>query len=375
MKPLIQLLSAELKSIESLLDSELQEESDRMAIREKNARLLEIMLENPELPLREVDARLSSEFGTASGAEVLVQLLESRLKDTEERVRLCRKMRSTAVSLLRLIQETSDNPAKDYDNVAWIALRHFFPQTSVFKERRFEGKLLLLALCRSPLTTRESTNPEAAQILSRISSVAKRGSYYLCRETARRIVFTAGQFYGLTRRRTAREKVETILQDMEISRDVDDLRATLFIVQRDLSELKDGFETELSEATLKFIHNFFSELNSPQSSHLLDTVAQTQHLIRQRAAEGKKLPSELKVIPMVLDLLLNALRSHGLEPIEQVGNVKKVSREALAEYEFMGSEYPTADAVRVVVRTPGWRVGSVVISKPRVQQVAEKSHR
>jgi hypothetical protein len=212
------------------------------------------------------------------------------------------------------------------------------------------------------------------QILSRLGSVARRGSYKLCREAARRIVFTLGQFYGLARRQTTQEKVAAILEDMEISRDVDDLRATLFIVQRDLSELKDDFDAELKGATSNFIQSFLAGLNSPQSGHLLDSVAQTRQLIRQHYSEKKKLPPELRVIPMVLDLFLNTLRTHGLEPIEEIGETKEIRREVLSEYEFMGAGFPATDAVRVVIQTPGWRVGQVVISKPRVQQVVE-THR
>jgi molecular chaperone GrpE (heat shock protein) len=365
MNPLIQVLGAELGGIESLLDNELQEAAERIAIREKNARFLEIILETPEMPPRELNARLSAEFGPGSRGDVLQQFRDSKINTPQERLRVVEVMRSTASSLLRMLDGTSPELSKDYDKVAKIVL------SRVFKERRVEGKLLLMAICRSRNADSADSIGEASLFVSRLGSVATQGSYKLCREAARRIVYALGQFYGLAKRQTTREKVEAILEDMEISRDVDDLRATLFIVQRELSELKDGFEAEFKDATSNYVQNFFSALNSPQSSHLLDTVAQTQQLIREQSSKGWDIPSELRVIPMVLDVFLNALRSYGLEPIEQVGGVKEVSHKALSEYEFMGSQYPTSPRVRIVIRTPGWRVGSKVISKPRAQEMGE----
>ncbi len=361
-----QLLSAELENIESLLGSELQEAVDRISVREKNARFLEIVLESPEMSPRELNKLLSSEFGPSSRVDVLQQFRDSKINTPQDRVRLVEKICATADSLLRLIEGRADDAAKDFDTVAKITL------SRLFRERTIEGKLLLMAICRPQVIGKGDLSPETKSILSRLSKVAKQGSYKLCRETGRRLAYEVGQFYGLVRRQTHQEKVEAVLQDMVISRDVDDLLSSLFIVQKELSGLKDAFNVELEEAASNYVKNFFSGLNSPQNSHLLDTVAQTQQLIHERMAQGWDLPSELRVIPMVLELLLKALRHQGLEQIEQVGKIKLIPQDALSEYEFMGSQYPNTGKVQIVVRTPGWRMGSTIIAKPRVQEVSNE---
>jgi hypothetical protein len=79
---------------------------------------------------------------------------------------------------------------------------------------------------------------------------------------------------------------------------------------------------------------------------------------------------ELQVIPTIIRVFINFLRAEGVFPIEVVGTTKELQGSEILEYEFLGNSKPKADEhVSVVIRTPGWKFGDTVISRPRAEEL------
>lgn len=356
-------LLEELTDVESLLQQELAEEEDKILARENNYRFLRLLIEQPELAPHEYRKSLLNKYGVSADVDVSEQLRANDLYSIGKRSRLSQIMKGIGTKTYNLIMGQSSDSPSDYDDIAKIVLSKFF------RERMVEGKLFLISLTLLP-AWQEVSNSVLQSLLEKLKGIASKGSYKLCREAARQLVYVLGIEYGLAKRRTGTERVQAVLEDIEISRDVDDLRASLLIVQRELTRLRDEFQDDVKAQNEEFIIGFFSRMNSPRYGHLLDTIAQTNALIEESQNKWS-IPSELRVVPTVIQMFMNHLRSEGVQPIElleTLGKPKELPKEKLSMYEFIGSkDLIHQEKVTVIVKTPGWKIGETIISKPLIE--------
>lgn len=361
-------LLQEVSEIGGLLQQELAEDENMALARENNYRFLRLLLERPELHPRNYTQVLFERYGEVIDVAVHRQLRANRLYSVEQRARLVDIMQSTGSRTYNLIMGQSTDAFQDYDNVASIVLSRFF------WKRRVEGKLFLITLTLLP-SWQEVVRGNVAlhTLLDTLKSIANKGSYKLCREAGRRLVRTLGVEYGFVERETGVERMQGILEDVDIT-DMDDMRAALLLAQREVEHWREEFQEKVDILHQEFICDFFARMNSARYSYLLDTIAQTDALIAELQDKGWAMEPELQAIPMVIQIFMNMLRAEGVVPLENVGTTKELSRAELSSYEFVGSkDFEAGDRIAVVVKTPGWKVGDVVISKPRVEEVNSSS--
>jgi hypothetical protein len=361
-------LLQELSEIESLLQQELAEDENMALARENNYRFLRLLLEQPELHPRSYARVLFEKHGEVIDTDVQRQLRADRLYSVEQRSRLVDIMESTGNRTHDLIIGQSADGFQDYDNVASIVKSRFF------WKRRIEGKLFLITLTLLPSWQEDMKEHVVLQsLLDKLRAIASRGSYKLCREAGRRLVRTLGVEYGFAERETSAERMQGILEDVDTT-DLDDMRAALLLAQREAEHWRQEFQEKVDNLNQKFVYDFFGRMNSARYSYLLDTIAQTDALIGELQDKGWAMEPKLQAIPMVIQIFMNVLRAERVFPLETVGATKELSRAELFSYEFVGSkDFGPGDKVAVVVRTPGWKVGDVVISKPRVEEINSSS--
>lgn len=349
----------------SLVERSLKDDVEAAQIRENNYYLLKLVLRSPETHPRDYSSTLSREYNVVMGVDPYTQLRADGLTSIERRERFTRIMSEIGANTYRLIMNKSQNPFEDFDGVARIV------RSEGFRLRRIEGKGYLTSLTSLPDWPQNPSYKALNELLNILSNIARKGSYKLCRETGRRLVDIIGEAYGFEKRKTSTERVEAILQDVDsLTQDVDDMRSSLLLVQQEFQHLKEEFDREVEILKQEFIRSFFARMNSARSSHLLDSMAQTEGLIKEIYEKGRRLPRELQAIPLMIQIFMSMLKTEGVTPIETVGEVKKIQAADLSKFEFVGSSgFASSDVISAVVRTPGWQLGQIVISKPRVEEI------
>lgn len=358
-------LLREVSEISEFLQRELEEDSEMTKARENNYHLLHLMLEEPTLSPRDYDNILFSKYGIDRSLEVHGQLRVSNLYSVEKRQRIGRIMKEISQSTYRLLTGRSTDILKDFDDIARIV------RSSFFYERRVEGKIYLIALTSLSSWKDIEHNAYLRSSLATLEAVSKKGSYKLCRETARSLVDVIGTEYGLEKRKTSTERMQDTLADVTTMQDKDDILAALRIAQIRSQHLKEQFEKEVQNRNREFIRDFFARMNSVRQSELLDSIAQTDFLIQKLQEQGWKIKPELQAVPMIIQVLMNFLRNEGIVPIETIGQVRELTGSELSNYEFVGARSPRLeDQVKVVIKTPGWRFDDMIISLPRAEEAS-----
>jgi len=353
----------ELEKSELYLEKELdQEGSSKARIREKNFDFLTLLLEHPEFSPREYEKRIEDY------AAVPKELRWNNLSYPKERKRLADIMKSISNETARLITQNAPDPFPSYDSVAKIILSKYFSR------RRLEGKIYLIALfsCADWATIQ---NEEIQKIKKSLEILARKGSYKLCREVARRIVSHIGVKYGFEKKKSRTEVMQSILEDIEGTKDIDidDYRTTLVMVRKELTDLKEDIELEINTRTSDFLTNFFITMNSARNSYLLDTII---YVSDELSDENSPIQQDFKQCKNTLEILvkifLNFIKLNNVIPIEHVNATIEISTDQLVQYEvenFSYDDYLTNREAKLLalVKTSGWKFNKVVISKPKIE--------
>lgn len=360
-----QSLARETLEFADMFQRELEEDSEMAKARENNYHLFRLVLEQPELHPREYDNLLYDKYGIDRSIDVHKQLKLDGLYSPESRKRLGRIMKEIGTKVYHLLIGGSADAPKDFDDIARIV------RAKQFYERRAEGKTFLIALTSLPAWGLVNQNATLRSSLDTLEAIGQRGSYKLCRVTARRLVDILGTEYGIEKRKTSTERVQDILEDVAFTRDVEDMRATLLIVQRASQDLKEQFESEVNNRNQEFIRDFFARMNSVRHGELLDSVAQTDILIKKMQEQGWKMEPELQAIPTIIQVFMNFLRTEGVTPIETIGEIIELRESQFLSFEVLGAiKFKLGEQAKIIVRTPGWRFGDTVISRPRVEEIS-----
>lgn len=358
-----QLLDQEISEISDLLHRELEENSEKKQARENNYYLSKLIFEQPSLTPENYAKIMYEKHGMVRSSAVHNQLKTYNLYNEERRLRLVRIMKETSGRTYALLTGQSKNAFEDFDEAAKII------RARAFYERKVEGKVFLIAI--SSLINKELQHPINLS-LRNLEDISRKGSYKLCREITRRLIEVIGASYNFEKRKTSTERVRDILEDVEATRDIEDMRATLIIMQKESQHLKEQFELEVKNYNDEFIKSFFTKLNSVRNGELLNSIAQTDHLIQDLKNQGWDMKPELQAIPTIIQIFINFLRSEGIQPIKSIGEILEIEDQELVNYEFVGTPKTSSGKnINVIVRTPGWRFGDIIFSHPRVEEVEQ----
>lgn len=150
-----------------------------------------------------------------------------------------------------------------------------------------------------------------------------------------------------------------------------DLKAALFGLRHELTELSARIQEMQDMAQTDAISAFLTDMNSPASGHLLDNVIHSGQVISRLLSDGwQPEPPELEGVIYSLKMLSDFIVSFGLSPIYDIGARTRITWDDLATISYTGSEFANQQEKKYVeFRTPGWKFRDRVIAKPQAIEV------
>ncbi len=111
-------------------------------------------------------------------------------------------------------------------------------------------------------------------------------------------------------------------------------------------------------------------MNSEGSNNLLDTLAISDHLINTLYQDQWK-PERPEVESIVLSIkgISKAFKNLGLSKMLEIGTKLKLTVSDTKNYNYIGTEFQENEEKTVEVQTPGWKLGDVILSQPRVKEI------
>jgi molecular chaperone GrpE (heat shock protein) len=150
-----------------------------------------------------------------------------------------------------------------------------------------------------------------------------------------------------------------------------DLRAALFGLKQELTELSTRIKDMQENAKTDALAMFLIEMNSPINGHLLDNVVRSGRVINNLLMEGwQPEPPEVEGVVYSLKMLSDYFVQIGLSQIYEIGQTKEITLDDLTVISYSGSEFSRPQERKYVeLRTPGWKYKDRIITKPQAVEV------
>lgn len=324
--------------------------------------LLRAMCKKPEASFSEYSNKVP-EYGN-----VFSELKKNRLGYVNDRQQIVKKIDVVSLEIMKFIVGCQDNIQAGWDNIAKI----IFSKT--FYVRRIEGKLLLIYLTdftkwdnsyKSNLLIRKNIK----EIKKTISFIASHGSYQICTNVAKRIATRIGEEYGVTKKRSRADLAKSALEDLESSNEIEDYKTATLILQKELEIYKEDTEAEIKAKIDNFKIAFFSKMNSPQLSFLLDTVYDlTSQIENPNSQLNLDSSYSTKSIEILSYMFMNLLKDSDVKPIKKIGTTISITQDELEGFRINNYEDDISKKSRILanVTKSGWKYGQLIISKPEI---------
>lgn len=143
-----------------------------------------------------------------------------------------------------------------------------------------------------------------------------------------------------------------------------------------LTDLQDGFDSELETVKNIELTDFFSQLNSEKYGRILDQLLTANDGFATLAQNNYQLPIELNGVRIMVKKLIQFTRDCHIIPILQPGNLLKVKATDIEFYEYLGAPFPDENEEKLVrVISAGWlyQDKEIQISKPILQEVTNNA--
>ena len=210
------------------------------------------------------------------------------------------------------------------------------------------------------------------------------------RKLYQRIIRQSAEYFGFRNKMTVDESLGEMLAEVEaysespndtsgvdksvfvtaLEGEVAGLRATLYGLGHEISELRAQLRESEESTRGTAIAALFGEMNSPINGNLLDNLMQGGFLIANLLQNGWVPQPEIESVPYLLKMFSDYLSRAGVVRIKQVGERETIRLENLPQINYIGSEFTNeGEAKTVEYRTPGWRYGDSVITRPQAIEV------
>ncbi len=148
------------------------------------------------------------------------------------------------------------------------------------------------------------------------------------------------------------------------------MKDALVVVYEQLDSIRDDYLAYQEQGAQEAKKDFFTKLNSEEHNKLLDTLAISNHLLTGLLKSGWKAePTEVQSVVLSIKGILKAFQSLGLSQTEKIGKKLTISSDDTKNYEYLGSEFKENEHKEVEVQTPGWKLGELIISQPKVKEI------
>ena len=332
------------------------------------------ILKAPESPPRDIYDMMCFELYKEIDFFVLGNLRPAGLQKPERRKEWAGLVNKTGHNLALFISEGRNDYGELYEEIKRVA---FVRNVQV---PLIEPKAILISL--------NNHLPEQGIFLGPLKELVQQMGFTLAKMFLGDLISLAANVRGFGVRRTLSEKLQgtkDALKDMlraktqeyenekqkltDVEKENEDFRAALEIVQQQLENLQEEIETIKSDAHQEVVVNFFQQMNSSQSGHLLDQFAISEKSLKELKRRNFTIPVEVESIPALIRMFIRFVKFYGIQEKEKFG-VKKINLREADMYDYVGTDFKDENEIKTVeVVTSGWDYGGSVISRPRVVEV------
>lgn len=322
------------------------------------------------------------------------RLLQVNVRETLSRYRMLRADGRNECLQLREIhssnlKQLTDSASSNETTSAYQSLREYLTDRSRHQSGTAVARLVLRDLAHDLTASPNSPDKDVGRRLSKLlNSTYLRTSRRLLRD----IVEVSARCKGLNKRQSIDDAVQDLLQAVEevasdepddghqeesvsLEEENADLKAALFGLKHELKDLSSRIQNIQNTARADAAALFFSEMNSPARGYLLDNVIRSGHVVNNLLVQGwhPELP-EVEGVIYSLKMLSDFFVNLGLTPIHEIGTHCRIALSDLSTISYSGSEFAGPQETKFVeIRTPGWRLGDRLITKPQAVEIVRSS--
>jgi len=341
--------------------------------------LIEAVLEKPEYHPRQYLERLETITGRKPlFYNVLLNLRINRLDNPTKRSAWVEETKKTAKYLYYYLHPETGNHDKRklYERLSERILK-----VPYIKKPMMDSKAVLIAMSR--------IGPLREDLSERLPNIMKYLDFGTLEYFLKAFIDEVAFEYGLRKKKSIEESLDDLasfiavpekreyetndLQEQNdyLRQENEDLRSGLEITTQEVEEFRNNISLFREEEKKLAVSNFFQSLNCSQYGYLLDQMAYSEKQLQMLKEKGYQFPEEVESIPLTIRMFMRFLKEYGIFPIETGDSEREISLDACQNCDYSGSPFLTEDEkknVRIV--SSGWKIGDILISKPRVEETS-----
>jgi len=169
------------------------------------------------------------------------------------------------------------------------------------------------------------------------------------------------------------EKTEDEFDVSDYESEILRLEEELRRAKQQIRDMSEGYESQFEDNVLNDKAQFIAKLNSDSYNNILDMTVSLREGIKHLRTNGKSLPMEINILPIILSQFMKFLKDNGITPIiQRTGEIIEITGDDLDKYVYNGSPFSNIkEKKRVKILTNGWKNEALDtnISLPRVEEI------
>ena len=164
-----------------------------------------------------------------------------------------------------------------------------------------------------------------------------------------------------------KDESENLKRIQELTAQVNDLKTELEAAYFRVNACEEEYERLQKESSKFALIDVLAKMNSKSSRKMLDQFAKSEKTLKELTAQGFEIPPEIASVSLCVRLFMSAMRSLGVSPVHEVGELIELSLNEAENYDYNGSDFTSDDEKKLVqVVDTGWKYGDVIFSRPGV---------
>ena len=158
---------------------------------------------------------------------------------------------------------------------------------------------------------------------------------------------------------------EQIIDDLNSQ--INDLKGELEAAYFRVNACEEEYERLQNESSKFALIDVLAKMNSKSSRKMLDQFAKSEKTLKELSASGFEIPPEIASVSLCVRLFMNTMRSLGVSPVHEAGDLIELSLDEAENYDYNGSDFKSDDEKKLVqVIDSGWKCGDIIFSRPNV---------
>ena len=153
----------------------------------------------------------------------------------------------------------------------------------------------------------------------------------------------------------------------ELTTQNNDLKAELDSAYVRINSAEEEYERLQDENSKLALIDVLAKMNSKASRKMLDQFAKSEKTLKELAAKNFQIPSEIASVSLCVRLFMSTMRSFGVSPVHELGDVIELTLNEAENYDYNGTDFNSDDEKKLVqVIDTGWKCEGIIFSRPSV---------